>query len=130
MQTERGEDMTGLGVHKIGGTSMSAVETVVDDIVIGERAGGDLYNRVFVVSAYGGLTDLLLEHKKTGEPGVYALYAGSESEAAREAALTPPGPAMPSTNRPVLGAPHHIPPPHPPVRPRLAGARPWPPPPP
>src|SRR3546814_1809675 len=51
MQTERGEDMTGLGVHKIGGTSMSAVETVVDDIVIGERAGGDLYNRVFVVSA-------------------------------------------------------------------------------
>src|SRR3546814_2605195 len=65
MQTERGEDMTGLGVHKIGGTSMSAVETVVDDIVIGERAGGDLYNRVFVVSAYGGMTDLLLGHKKT-----------------------------------------------------------------
>src|SRR3546814_19290412 len=80
--------MTGLGVHKIGGTSMSAVETVVDDIVIGERPGGDLYNRVFVVSAYGGLTDLLLEHNKTGEPRVYALYAGSESEADWEPALT------------------------------------------
>src|SRR3546814_11911992 len=102
MQTERGEDMTGLGVHKIGGTSMSAVETVVDDIVIGERAGGDLYNRVFVVSAYGGMTDLLLEHKKTGEPGVYALYAGSESEADWEAAMASTGQAMREKDRAVL----------------------------
>src|SRR3546814_5098721 len=50
MQTERGEDMTGLGGHKIGGTSMSAVETVVDDIVIGESAGGEPYKRVLVRS--------------------------------------------------------------------------------
>src|SRR3546814_3254052 len=86
-----------------GGTWMSAVETGVDDIVIGERAGGDLYNRVFVVSAYGGMTDLLLEHKKTGEPGVYALYAGSESEADWEAALTRTGQAMRDKNRAELG---------------------------
>src|SRR3546814_13319871 len=86
-----------------GGTWMSAVETGVDDIVIGERAGGDLYSRVFVVSAYGGMTDLLLEHKKTGEPGVYALYAGSESEADWEAALTRTGQAMRDKNRAVLG---------------------------
>src|SRR3546814_15813068 len=39
MQTGRGEDMTGLGLPKIGGTSMSACETGVDAIVTGERAG-------------------------------------------------------------------------------------------
>jgi aspartate kinase len=51
--------MTTLSVHKIGGTSMSAVDTVVENIVIGGRAGDDLYNRVFVVSAYSGMTDQL-----------------------------------------------------------------------
>ena len=94
--------MTGLRVHKVGGTSMSAVDTVVDDIVIGGRRGAALYNRVFVVSAYSGMTDLLLEHKKTGEPGVYALYAGAESEAAWEAALSRTGQAMRERNRAVL----------------------------
>jgi aspartate kinase len=94
--------MTGLSVHKIGGTSMSAVDTVVDDIVIGGRHGAALYNRVFVVSAYSGMTDLLLEHKKTGEPGVYALYAGAESEAAWETALSRTGQAMREKNRAVL----------------------------
>src|SRR3546814_18542700 len=49
------------------------------------------------------MTDLLLEHKKTGEPGVYALYAGSESEADWEAALTRTGQAMRDKNRAVLG---------------------------
>ena len=67
-------------VHKIGGTSMSDIQTVFDNILVGQRRGGDLYNRIFVVSAYGGITDLLLENKKTGEPGVYALYAGSEND--------------------------------------------------
>ena len=67
-------------VHKIGGTSMSDVKTVFDNILIGGRSGEDLYNRIFVVSAYGGITDMLLENKKTGEPGVYALYAGSEND--------------------------------------------------
>jgi aspartate kinase len=67
-------------VHKIGGTSMSDIDAVFDNILIGGRQGDDLYNRVFVVSAYGGITDLLLENKKTGEPGVFALYAGSEND--------------------------------------------------
>src|SRR3546814_17245468 len=49
------------------------------------------------------MTDRLLEHKKTGEPGVYALYAGSESEADWEAALTRTGQAMSDKNRAVLG---------------------------
>lgn len=35
----------------------------------------DLYHRIFVVSAYGGITDKLLEHKKSGLPGIYGLFA-------------------------------------------------------
>lgn len=31
--------------------------------------------RILVVSAYGGITNKLLEHKKSGEPGLYALFA-------------------------------------------------------
>ncbi|HET6630876.1 MAG TPA: aspartate kinase, partial [Woeseiaceae bacterium] len=67
-------------VEKIGGTSISDTGTVLNNILIGERKGAELYNRVFVVSAYAGITDMLLEDKKTGEPGVHALFAGSESE--------------------------------------------------
>ncbi len=48
---------------------------VLDNVIIGRREGSELYNRIFVVSAYGGITDLLLEKKKTGEPGVYAKFA-------------------------------------------------------
>lgn len=95
-------------VQKIGGTSMSAIDTVLGNIVIGNREGADLYNRVFVVSAYGGMTDLLLEHKKTGEPGVYALYAGAENEWAWGDALTRAGAAMREKNREVLDDPSDL----------------------
>ncbi len=67
-------------VHKIGGTSMSKVDEVMANVIVGNRKGEDLYNRVFVVSAYGGITDMLLEDKKTGESGVFALYAGSDND--------------------------------------------------
>ncbi|HET8799902.1 MAG TPA: aspartate kinase [Marinobacter sp.] len=67
-------------VEKIGGTSMSNYEAVRDNIIIGDRSKEDLYQRIFVVSAYGGVTNELLEHKKTGEPGVYALFADAESD--------------------------------------------------
>ncbi|XKH02337.1 aspartate kinase [Marinobacter nauticus] len=67
-------------VEKIGGTSMSNYEAVRDNIIVGNRNKDDLYQRIFVVSAYGGVTDELLEHKKTGEPGVYALFADAESD--------------------------------------------------
>lgn len=56
-------------VEKIGGTSMSDYEAVRDNIILGKRRKSDLYQRIFVVSAYGGVTNELLEHKKTGEPG-------------------------------------------------------------
>lgn len=67
-------------VEKIGGTSIAQTEQVMENVLIGGRTGADLYNRVIVVSAYSGITDALLEHKKTGESGVYALYADSESD--------------------------------------------------
>lgn len=67
-------------VEKIGGTSMSNYEAVRDNIIIGKRKKSDLYQRIFVVSAYAGVTNELLEHKKTGEPGVYALFADAESD--------------------------------------------------
>lgn len=67
-------------VEKIGGTSIADTKTVLENIFIGKRQGSQLYNRIFVVSAYAGITNKLLEHKKTGEPGVHALFAGSESE--------------------------------------------------
>ncbi|WP_044500243.1 aspartate kinase [Pseudomonas saudimassiliensis] len=67
-------------VEKIGGTSMSRFDEVLNTIFIGERRNSDLYNRIFVVSAYGGMTNLLLEHKKSGEPGVYERFADAHSE--------------------------------------------------
>jgi aspartate kinase len=64
-----------LTVEKIGGTSMAALKEVVENIISFERTGDQLYNRVFVVSAFWGVTDLLLENKKTGAPGVYHRIA-------------------------------------------------------
>ncbi|GAA4322490.1 aspartate kinase [Mucilaginibacter gynuensis] len=67
-----------LTVEKIGGTSMSALEQVINNIVLYERTGKQLYNRVFVVSAFSGVTNMLLENKKTAEPGVYHRIAKHE----------------------------------------------------
>ncbi len=63
-----------LTVEKIGGTSMSQFKNVLNDIVIGKRTQEELYNRIFVVSAYNNVTNWLLEHKKTGEPGIYIKF--------------------------------------------------------
>jgi len=66
-------------VEKIGGTSMSRYSDVLNNIWLRPKKLQDgsetLYQRVFVVSAYAGMTNGLLEHKKTDEPGVYALFA-------------------------------------------------------
>jgi aspartate kinase len=64
-----------LTVEKIGGTSMSQFGDVVKNIVIGSRKEGEYYNRIMVVSAYNNVTNWLLEHKKTKEPGIYARFA-------------------------------------------------------
>ncbi len=64
-----------LSVEKIGGTSMSEYEAVRDNIILYPE---NPYNRIFVVSAYGGITDDLLEHKKNDKPGVYGLFANDD----------------------------------------------------
>lgn len=67
-------------VEKIGGTSMSRVRELIGTILVGDRQDDALYNRAFVVSAFGGITDQLLENKKSGEAGVYALFAAADSD--------------------------------------------------
>ncbi|MBF6597387.1 MAG: aspartate kinase [Fermentimonas sp.] len=67
-----------LTVEKIGGTSMSQFQDVLQNIIKGNRKGDDLYNRIFVVSAYNNVTNWLLEHKKTGEPGIYNRFLDGE----------------------------------------------------
>lgn len=78
-------------VEKIGGTSMSDYKAVLNNIVLqgGVMQPGDseMYQRIFVVSAYGGVTNLLLEHKKNGEPGVYGFFAKSSDDSAWRRAL-------------------------------------------
>jgi aspartate kinase len=67
-------------IEKIGGTSMSRFNELMNNIIIGDRSPEELYNRVFVVSAYGGITNMLLEHKKTGAPGVYSSFANFDNK--------------------------------------------------
>jgi len=63
-------------VEKIGGTTMTRFSEVIDNIILFRgREPEKLYYRIFVVSAYGGITNLLLENKKTGEPGIYGKFA-------------------------------------------------------
>jgi len=64
-----------LSVEKIGGTSMTKFDEVLKNIIIGKRKKDEYYNRIFVVSAYGNVTNWLLEHKKSGEPGIYSRFA-------------------------------------------------------
>lgn len=61
-------------VEKVGGTSMAATKALLDNVLIAGREGDDLYDRMFVVSAYSGMTDLLLEHKKSGQAGVWRRF--------------------------------------------------------
>ena len=56
---------------------MSDYVAVRDNIILKPVHNESIYNRVFVVSAYGGITNLLLEHKKNGTSGVYAEFANS-----------------------------------------------------
>lgn len=67
-------------VEKIGGTSMDRIDELRDTLIIGDRDVADVYGRIFVVSAFGGITNLLLEHKKTGEPGAFAAFANHDND--------------------------------------------------
>src|SRR5512136_2200442 len=73
-------------VEKIGGTSMSKFDDVLANIML--RDPKHLYGRVYIVSAYAGVTNELLENKKTGAPGIYARFAsGDDYHGALEALL-------------------------------------------
>lgn len=74
-------------VEKIGGTSMSDYVAIRDNIILRPTNKDSLYQRIFVVSAYGGITDGLLEHKKSGKPGVYGLFADSVDDDSWQQAL-------------------------------------------
>jgi len=50
---------------------MSALQKVIENIILFEREGTARYHHVYVVSAFAGVTDMLLENKKTGKGGVY-----------------------------------------------------------
>ena len=107
MSTEehRNETVARQGVHtveKIGGTSISRSRELIDSIWIGDRDGADLYNRVFVVSAYAGMTNALLEHKKTDEPGVYALFSNADNDHGWMDQLGKVGAMMRDTNAEIL----------------------------
>jgi aspartate kinase len=71
-------------VEKIGGTSMSDFAAVRDNII--RRPAGH-YQRIFVVSAYSGITNQLLEHKQSNLPGIYAQFTGAEEDAGWRHAL-------------------------------------------
>ncbi|WP_236629747.1 aspartate kinase [Pseudohaliea rubra] len=61
---------------------------VRDNIFLHGGHSDNLYGRVFVVSAYAGITNRLLEHKKSGRPGIYALFSGSEQDASWQEEFT------------------------------------------
>lgn len=67
-------------VEKIGGTSMSNYAAVRDNIILKPTRSNKPYQRIFVVSAYAGITNDLLEHKKTGQPGVFSLFANNDDD--------------------------------------------------
>lgn len=85
-------------VEKIGGTSMSRLDELVDSLFRRDEP----YGRVFVVSAFGGITNLLLEHKKTGKPGVYAEFANADNNRGWQDALDTVADAMIEAHEAVL----------------------------
>jgi len=67
-----------LTVEKIGGSSMSKFQDVLNNIILKPREGSGIFNRIYVVSAYNEVTNWLLEHKKTKEPGIYQKFLNHE----------------------------------------------------
>lgn len=52
---------------------MSRFGEVLRNVILKDK--DDIYNRIYVVSAYSGITNELLEHKKTEQPGIYQTFA-------------------------------------------------------
>ena len=54
---------------------MSRFGEILDNVILRDK--NDIFNRIFVVSAYSGITNELLEHKKTSQSGIYQAFAES-----------------------------------------------------
>ena len=108
-------------VEKIGGTSMSRSGELLNSLFL--KDGEDPYHRIFVVSAYGGITDLLLEHKKSGEPGVYARFSNASNDMGWSDALNRVMEEMCARHREILEAPGDLREADDFVRERIEGAR-------
>ena len=95
-------------VEKIGGTSMSRYDDVLKNIWLRpkklEDGSSTLYQRAFVVSAYAGMTNGLLAHKKTGEAGVYALFSEMDEKRPWQEKLDEVQEQMLSVNEEMFGA--------------------------
>lgn len=89
-------------VEKIGGTSMSSFADVLNNIFLTEHPKHGVYQRIFVVSAYSGMTNQLLEHKKSSEPGVYQRFAEASSDEAWQQALEEVRAAMLTKNEEIF----------------------------
>lgn len=87
---------------------MTRVRELLDALFVGSRQGRELYHRIFVVSAFGGITDLLLEHKKSAAPGVYAIFANDDDDLGWQGALTRVAEAMGRAHHAVLDHPDDL----------------------
>lgn len=94
-------------VEKIGGTSMSSFADVLNNIFLTEHPEHGVYQRIFVVSAYSGMTNQLLEHKKSSEPGVYQRFAEASSNEAWQQALEAVRSAMLAKNEEIFADNSH-----------------------
>jgi aspartate kinase len=59
-------------VEKIGGTSMTSFDQILPNVILCDKK--HVYNRIFIVSAYGGITNDLLEHKKSKKSGIFRQF--------------------------------------------------------
>jgi len=56
---------------------MSRFSEIVDNIILKDK--DHIYGRIYIVSAYAGVTNDLLEHKKTNQPGIYKLFEDQQN---------------------------------------------------
>lgn len=66
---------------------MSNYAAVRDNIILKQHKDNGYYQRVFVVSAYAGVTNCLLEHKNNDHAGVFALFANAINDNSWHSAL-------------------------------------------
>jgi len=56
---------------------MSRFPEIVDNIILKDKE--HTYGRIYIVSAYAGVTNDLIEHKKTNQAGIYKLFEDQQN---------------------------------------------------